>query len=150
MGRYFNTINDYTDGYTDSDIAERLGRREILTFQPRATWDISEDAQITLGGNVYYGGRGTEYGGFKITGTNFLNKAPGSAFLWLTYFLRKEFLHLSRKLRGAIFESPSFFGLLSQSMLSNLKFYSYLTKHHISIISTIHVLFIKFVMQKCQ
>jgi len=55
-------------------------------LQPRAIWDITEDIQITLGGNVYYGGRGTEYGGFKIPDTNFLNKPPESIFIWLTYF----------------------------------------------------------------
>ncbi|GAF82331.1 unnamed protein product, partial [marine sediment metagenome] len=56
------------------------------TIQPRATWDISEDTQITLGGNIYYGRRGTEYGGFKIPNTNYLTKPSDSAFLWLTYF----------------------------------------------------------------
>jgi len=56
------------------------------TLQPRAVWDIAEDVQITFGGNICYGRRGTEYGGFKVPGTNLLNKAPDSAFLWLTYF----------------------------------------------------------------
>jgi len=55
-------------------------------LQPRAVWDIAEAIQITFGGNIYYGRKGTEYGGFKIPGTNFLNKAPGSAFIWLNYF----------------------------------------------------------------
>lgn len=55
-------------------------------LQPRAVWDIFEDFGITFGGNIYYGRRGTEYGGFKIPGTNFLNKAPDSIFLWLTYY----------------------------------------------------------------
>jgi len=55
-------------------------------IQPRAVWDIAEAIQIAFGGNIYYGGTGTEYGGFKIPGTNFLNKAPDSAFVWLNYF----------------------------------------------------------------
>ena len=55
-------------------------------LQPRAVWDITQNVQITFGGNVYYGGKDTEYGGYKIAGTNFLNKASNSAFLWLTYF----------------------------------------------------------------
>lgn len=55
-------------------------------LQPRAVWDIAEDVQITLGGNKYYGQRDTEYGGFKIPGTDLLNKAPDSAFLWVTFF----------------------------------------------------------------
>jgi hypothetical protein len=56
------------------------------TMQPRAVWDIAEAIQITLGGNLHYGRRGTEYGGFQIPGTNLLHKAPNSAFLWLSYF----------------------------------------------------------------
>ncbi len=55
-------------------------------FQPRAIWDIDQDVQMTFGGNIYYGGTGTEYGGFEIPGTNFLNKPSNNAFLWLTYF----------------------------------------------------------------
>ena len=55
-------------------------------LQPRAVWDIAEDVQITLGGNVCYGRRGTEYGGFEIPGTNFLNKPSNSVFLWLAYY----------------------------------------------------------------
>ena len=55
-------------------------------LQPRAIWDIAQDVQITFGGNIYYGAEGTEYGGFRILGTDFLNKPPDSAFLWLTYF----------------------------------------------------------------
>jgi len=53
---------------------------------PRAVWDVAKDVQITLGGNICYGRRSTEYGGFRIPGTNFLNKAPDAVFLWLTYF----------------------------------------------------------------
>ncbi len=54
--------------------------------QPRAVWDMTQNIQITLGGNIYYGGRGTEYGGYKIQGTGFLNKPSDSAYLWLTYY----------------------------------------------------------------
>ena len=55
-------------------------------LQPRAIWDIGEDIQIPLGGSIVYGGNDTEYGGFEIPGTDFLIKAPDSAFLWLNYF----------------------------------------------------------------
>jgi len=55
-------------------------------LQPRAIWDIAQDVEMSLGSNIYYGGAGTEYGGYKIPGTNFLSKPPNSAFLWLTYF----------------------------------------------------------------
>jgi len=55
-------------------------------LQPRAIWDIVEDVQITMGGSIVYGSKGTEYGGFEIPGTDFLMKAPHNAFLWVNYF----------------------------------------------------------------
>jgi hypothetical protein len=55
-------------------------------FQPRAAWDITQNAQITVGGNIYYGGRDTEYGGYKIAGTDFFNVPFDSAFFWLAYY----------------------------------------------------------------
>ena len=54
--------------------------------QPRVVWDIAEDFQISFGGNICYGKRDTEYGGFTIPGTNYLYKAPDSAFLWVMYY----------------------------------------------------------------
>ncbi len=55
-------------------------------LQPRITWDVTQDFQVTVGGYISYGPRGTEFGGFRIPGTNYITKAPDSAFLWLTYF----------------------------------------------------------------
>ena len=55
-------------------------------LQPRITWDITENIEITFGSNVCYGGRGTEYGGFRYPDSNFLNKPPDSAYFWATYF----------------------------------------------------------------
>ena len=55
-------------------------------IQPRAIWDITQDVQMTLGGNIYYGATGTEYGGFELAGTNVLIKPSDSAYLWLSYF----------------------------------------------------------------
>jgi hypothetical protein len=55
-------------------------------IQPRAVWDMAQDFQVTLGGNLAYGGRGTEFGGFKIPGTPFLTDTSDSVFLWLTCF----------------------------------------------------------------
>lgn len=56
------------------------------TIQPRAIRDIMENIQLTLGGNIYYGKRGTELGGFNMPETDFLYKSPDSAYIWLTYF----------------------------------------------------------------
>lgn len=56
------------------------------TIQPRGLWDVAEDVQVTVGGNVAYGERGTEFGGFEVAGTGLFTDPPDSAFLWLTYF----------------------------------------------------------------
>ncbi|QTA90806.1 hypothetical protein [Desulfonema magnum] len=55
-------------------------------LQPRAVWDITQDIQGILGANVYYGGKDTEFGGFRMPYTDFLEKPPNSVFLWLTWF----------------------------------------------------------------
>jgi hypothetical protein len=55
-------------------------------FQPRLIWNALDNLQITLGGSFYYGGSETEFGGFTIPGTSFLQKAPNRAFLWATYY----------------------------------------------------------------
>ena len=55
-------------------------------FQPRATWDITQNVQITVGGTLYYGGRDTEYGGYKIGGTDVFTVPSDNAFLWLAYY----------------------------------------------------------------
>ena len=55
-------------------------------LQPRALWDIKDYLRITAGANIPYGSRETEYGGFTIPDTSFINKAPVSFFLWLSYF----------------------------------------------------------------
>ncbi len=55
-------------------------------LQPRAVWDLSQNSQVTLGGNVYYGGPGSEYGGFVPQGWNLRYLSPPSAYAWFTYF----------------------------------------------------------------
>jgi len=55
-------------------------------LQPYLTWDILQDLQLTCGANVYYGSKGSEYGGFRIPGTDLRNKPPNSAYLWLIYY----------------------------------------------------------------
>jgi len=55
-------------------------------LQPRAVWDVVQNLQLTLGGNIYYGREGTEYGGFPIPGTDLLNKPADNVFLWLAYY----------------------------------------------------------------
>jgi hypothetical protein len=55
-------------------------------LQPRGLWDVAEDFQVTVGGNVAYGERGTEFGGFEVAGTGLFTDTPDSAYLWLTYY----------------------------------------------------------------
>ncbi|MBN2538609.1 MAG: hypothetical protein JXB09_01015 [Deltaproteobacteria bacterium] len=55
-------------------------------LQPRASWNMTQNTQIILACNIYYGGRDTEYGGYTIRGTGFLNKPSDSAYLSLTYY----------------------------------------------------------------
>jgi hypothetical protein len=54
--------------------------------QPRVTWDCLQDVQVTMGANVYYGRKGTEYGGFRIPLTPFRARGNDSVFLWVTYY----------------------------------------------------------------
>ncbi len=55
-------------------------------LQPRLNWDMAENTQLTFGANISYGKTGTEYGGFKIGQTNYLNKPSDGVSLWITCF----------------------------------------------------------------
>ena len=55
-------------------------------LQPRAVWDVAENFQVTLGGNISFGARGTEYGGFRLPGTSLVNRSAPSIFLWATWY----------------------------------------------------------------
>ena len=55
-------------------------------IQPWAIWNTAPNFEITFGGMIYYGGKNTEYGGFRIPNTDFLYQAPDSVYLWLTYY----------------------------------------------------------------
>lgn len=55
-------------------------------LQPRAAWDVTQNIRATFGANLPYGGRGTEFGGFRIPGNGFLVETTDSVYLWLTYF----------------------------------------------------------------
>jgi len=55
-------------------------------LQPYAVWDITQNLQIIGGLNISCGDKGTEFGGFKLPGTDLRNKAPDSAYLWFIYY----------------------------------------------------------------
>jgi hypothetical protein len=55
-------------------------------LQPYAVWDITQNLQMTTGLVLYYGENGSEYGGFKLPGTDLRNRSPNSAYLWFIYY----------------------------------------------------------------
>jgi hypothetical protein len=55
-------------------------------LQPYATWDITQNLQITGGLSVSYGAKGTEFGGFTLPGTDIRSKSPDNTYLWLIYY----------------------------------------------------------------
>lgn len=55
-------------------------------LQPYATWDITQNLQLTGGVNVSYGAKDTEYGGFTLPGTDIRTRSPDNAYLWLFYY----------------------------------------------------------------
>ncbi len=55
-------------------------------IQPHVVFDLADEIQCTIGGNIYCGPSDTEFGGFNITGTDYLYKASNNAYLRLTYF----------------------------------------------------------------
>ncbi|MBW2066168.1 MAG: hypothetical protein JRJ03_14730 [Deltaproteobacteria bacterium] len=55
-------------------------------LQPYVTWDIKNDVQLTVGGTFYYGGDGTEYGGFDLDGSGVRIEPPPNAYARFTHF----------------------------------------------------------------
>lgn len=55
-------------------------------LQPRMMWDVTGNLQLTCGGNFYYGGDGSEYGGFRIPQTDIYHQAPQKLFVWGSYY----------------------------------------------------------------
>lgn len=54
--------------------------------QPRMVWDAFENIQLIVGAGIYTGKTGSEFGGFKIPGTDFIQKPADTVFAWLTYY----------------------------------------------------------------
>lgn len=55
-------------------------------LQPRAVYEIAQNLQFTLGANVTYGAKGTEFGGYKIPGTDIQTRSANNVYAWLTYY----------------------------------------------------------------
>ena len=55
-------------------------------IQPRCVWSITEDMDAMAGLTLYWGGSGTEYGGFPIPGADVSVVPSDSAYIWLTWY----------------------------------------------------------------
>lgn len=53
---------------------------------PRLIYDITQNGQITLGGNLNVGSHETEYGGWDIPNTGLINSPPDTVYLRITRF----------------------------------------------------------------
>lgn len=55
-------------------------------IQPRITWDVISNFQITLGANGYWGKHSTEFGGFSVPFVEGRITPLDHSYVWLTYF----------------------------------------------------------------
>jgi hypothetical protein len=55
-------------------------------IQPRATYDLSQNLQLTAGANIAYDASGTEFSGFEIPGTDVRIRPVNSVYAWLIYY----------------------------------------------------------------
>ena len=58
-------------------------------LQPWATWNITQNLDMKIGANIFYGDNGdpgSEFGGFIIPGTNIHSRSPNNAYLWFNYY----------------------------------------------------------------
>jgi len=55
-------------------------------IQPRAIWGVTQNLELTFGAHLYYGSKGSEYGGILIPGTPYLFTPDNTAYLWLSYY----------------------------------------------------------------
>lgn len=54
--------------------------------QPRICWDFAKSFRLTLWGNIAFGPKESEYGGFQVPGTDLDRKPPNGGFAWLSYY----------------------------------------------------------------
>jgi hypothetical protein len=58
-------------------------------LQPRAVWNMTQNLEMKIGANIFYGDNGSpgsEFGGFIIPGTNIHSRSPDNAYLWFNYY----------------------------------------------------------------
>ncbi len=55
-------------------------------IQPRAIFSVTQNSTLHFGATLFYGKKGSEYGGFLIPGTNYYTNAAPNAYVRLTYY----------------------------------------------------------------
>jgi hypothetical protein len=58
-------------------------------LQPRAVWNATQNLEMKIGANIFYGDNGSpgsEFGGFIIPGTSIHSRSPHNAYLWFNYY----------------------------------------------------------------
>jgi hypothetical protein len=58
-------------------------------LQPRAVWNMTENLDMKIGANIFYGDNGdpgSEFGGFIIPGTLIHSRSPHNAYLWFNFY----------------------------------------------------------------
>ena len=58
-------------------------------LQPRAVWNMTQNLEMRIGANIFYGDNGSpgsEFGGFIVPGTDIHSRSPNSAYLWFNYY----------------------------------------------------------------
>jgi hypothetical protein len=56
------------------------------SIQPRVVISATQNSEIRIGGSIYYGSEGTEFGGYQIPGTDLYNKTPNDFYIWFFYY----------------------------------------------------------------
>ena len=55
-------------------------------IQPRAVFSVTQNSDLNFGASIFYGKKGSEYGGFLIPGTNYHTNAAPNAYVQFTYY----------------------------------------------------------------
>ena len=58
-------------------------------LQPRAVWNVTQNLEMKVGANIFYGDNGnpgSEFGGFIIPQTRIHSRSPDNVYLWFNYY----------------------------------------------------------------
>jgi len=56
------------------------------SLQPRIIWEARQNIRLTFGSDIYYGSRGTEFGGIDDSTTAFVIQPANILYLWATVY----------------------------------------------------------------